>query len=521
MSTTSPRLNEWRWNSTSSQIHASGPACQFNGTVIAIMLTVGLVALSISVYLAWIGLTLSPVAGCGGGVFDCGHVLASKWSKWMGVPVGVGASLLYAAFTATLGACLLRPSLRDSKLVLLAVTALAFTAGLSALWFVGLQVFAIGHLCPWCLAAHTCSLILAAAVIFLRPLGRTLPRIPATLAAMGVSILIIGQVVATPAPTYEVQHFDTPVAATFRADAQAIQPVVFAPPTDNGEVLAPPVFEPPMEETSADSAADSERVPASSDGSAVTSESGTTSGAEPAQAGIPPLAALIMIIFAFHSGFGSLCVQSADPSNASTVSESPESAEPEVTIGRGTRLRLCDWPLIGSTDAKYAFVEMFDYTCPHCREAHQKVIRQLKAKMGSDIAIIALPVPLNSRCNPAVTSNSVQHAESCELAEISIAVWRLAPTSFAEFHDWLMQNSTSRTAAAARAEAAQLLGEQRLNKELSGTACKAYIKKHVELYRSVGGGAVPKFLFANTALVGKVDSANVIADILRRQQIQQ
>ncbi|HIE97419.1 MAG TPA: vitamin K epoxide reductase family protein, partial [Fuerstia sp.] len=47
-------------------------------------------ALSLSGYLAWTALNQIPVYGCGGGeVFDCGHVLTSKYAKVFGMPVSV------------------------------------------------------------------------------------------------------------------------------------------------------------------------------------------------------------------------------------------------------------------------------------------------------------------------------------------------------------------------------------------------------------------------------------------------
>ena len=71
------------------------------------------------------------------------------------------------------------------------------------------------------------------------------------------------------------------------------------------------------------------------------------------------------------------------------------------------------------------FVEMFDYTCPHCRATH-KAIHGAMERFGDDLAIVALPVPLNRACNSAVTSNHSKHAEACKIAKIAVALWRPA-----------------------------------------------------------------------------------------------
>ncbi len=55
-----------------------------------------------------------------------------------------------------------------------ALTIGAFSAGMAALWFIGIQVFALGHLCIYCIAAHTCGLVLAGLIAYHQPWAGTL-----------------------------------------------------------------------------------------------------------------------------------------------------------------------------------------------------------------------------------------------------------------------------------------------------------------------------------------------------------
>ena len=69
-----------------------------------------LVALGVSVYLTVVVFEASGVtAGCGDGSggLDCEHVLSSRWSKWLGLPVSAPAVGLY--LTAALATVLLGP----------------------------------------------------------------------------------------------------------------------------------------------------------------------------------------------------------------------------------------------------------------------------------------------------------------------------------------------------------------------------------------------------------------------------
>jgi protein-disulfide isomerase len=186
-----------------------------------------------------------------------------------------------------------------------------------------------------------------------------------------------------------------------------------------------------------------------------------------------------------------------------------------VTVGGGQiSLDIRHWPLLGKPDAKYVFVEMFDYTCPYCRATHQAV-RGAIEHFGDDLAIIALPVPLDSACNRTVGYTAPEHAEACEIAKIAVAVWRCSRRQFPPFHSWLFEQA--RTAAEARQHAAELVGEKALQEELALPHAGNYIAKHVELYERIGSGSLPKILFPRSTVSGSVESANTLIDMISRE----
>jgi protein-disulfide isomerase len=176
-------------------------------------------------------------------------------------------------------------------------------------------------------------------------------------------------------------------------------------------------------------------------------------------------------------------------------------------------LDIRQWPLIGKPDAKYVFVEMFDYTCPYCRATHQAV-RGAIEHFGDDLAIIALPVPLDASCNRTVTQTGPEHADACEIARIAVAVWRVNRSKFAEFHSWLFDPSFRPSAADAFQHAVQLLGDKAIRDELTKPTAGSYVTRHVELYERVGAGSLPKILFSATSVSGSVESASTLIDMI-------
>ncbi|NQV24161.1 MAG: thioredoxin domain-containing protein [Rhodopirellula sp.] len=476
--------------------------------------TFAFAALLISSYLTWSKLTASKVVGCGsGGVIDCGHVLTTKWSMILGIPVGACAAVLYAVVLSALLVRRFSNSVRTLKVANMAIVTMGFSAGLAAIWFLSLQVFAIGHLCPWCMAAHFCGLGIAATLLWSRPLGVRIPRAAFVLAVAGTSMLITGQVLADPPPTYEVQTFGTEVSSP----AAGVDDSPKVAPGQSG-VFEAPVFAAPVFEAPAPVSVENEK-PSDADFSSFDETRRTRAGdtrSELHHAAIPPLLAILVFSLMFQSGLiNSLKADETTPEASET--SPPAKKSRQVSLAGKALLNVADWPLAGSQDAKYIFVEMFDYTCPHCRSTHQTALKELKRHYGKDVAIVALPVPLNASCNKAVQTTSAAHIDACELAELAVAVWLADRDKFTGFHDWLFDGPGTRTVAEARQKAIELVGAEKLQKMKSTPTCKQYIQRHVDLYHLVGAGSVPKLLFNDTALVGTVSSADAVVTILERQ----
>ncbi|MBL8813328.1 MAG: thioredoxin domain-containing protein [Planctomycetaceae bacterium] len=468
-------------------------------------------ALGISAYLAWTAFNMQPVYGCGSGtVFDCGHVLTSKWSKVFGLPVSVPAFGLYAAMLSLL-LFVRRPAPAGfRRLVETGLFAGFFSAGMAALYFIALQVFVLKHLCWYCLTVHSCGLILAAMAVMSRTLPSSLKGWMGTLGTAGVAGLMTIQIVTPEPENMEIIRYDNMAATTTEeGDGE-----VFGAPGETfdapAEEFAPPTetFEPPTDATSTSTESDGDK----------------TNG-QPSVA-----SSSLLLILPFRTGLTNIVWQEGTPSpttaqdgaakdEAAKDGEKKDEAKPEgekkeeapkpeprtVTVaGNRITLNVEQWPILGSPDAKYIFVEMFDYTCPHCRNTHS-AIKGAFEQFGDDLAIVALPVPLESSCNRAASGGG--HYGACELGRIAVAVWRADASKFHEFHNWLFEGS--RTPAAAKAQAEKLVGADKLRKELDSQVPSQYIKRHVDLYVKVGSGSVPKLMFPNSTVNGEIQKSRL------------
>ena len=173
-----------------------------------------LIGLAIAGYLLYLALTGNTAAGCGEGAGGCNEVLSSRWSKVYDLPVSAFAAAAYLLIlTLSLHAAPRYPQRhRDGAWRLIAIVSLS--AGLSALWFIALQLFVLHHVCYYCMAAHGCSLTLA---------GLALMRSRTMLSLLGVvpiAALVALQLLVKPAPptfdpdTVLFGNFDTHAVPT-------------------------------------------------------------------------------------------------------------------------------------------------------------------------------------------------------------------------------------------------------------------------------------------------------------------
>jgi uncharacterized membrane protein len=187
-----------------------------------------LVGIVIAGYLLYLALTGQTAPGCGEGAGGCGDVLASRWSKVLDLPVSafaVGAYLVVIAASVHAGPGS-PPRHRAGAWRIIGFIGVA--VGLSALWFIALQLFELGHVCGYCMSAHGCSLVVAGVALvksrgWLRFAG-----------ALPVGVLIALQGLVPPsAPSFEPNgvvfgNFDTHAAPVLGdADAPHVMALLF------------------------------------------------------------------------------------------------------------------------------------------------------------------------------------------------------------------------------------------------------------------------------------------------------
>jgi uncharacterized membrane protein/protein-disulfide isomerase len=172
-----------------------------------------------------------------------------------------------------------------------------------------------------------------------------------------------------------------------------------------------------------------------------------------------------------------------------------------------------DWPLFGSRRAQHQVVVMFDYTCSHCRR-EWPLLQQARQHYGTQIALIMIPLPLEPSCNPAIPRVIPEHVNSCTYTRYALAVFRADPSRFEQFHDRVMQGEKPPSLEQTRQIAEETIIPSAFAAALSDPAIEKHIQESVQLYRTVGGGPIPKLILPTAVIGGEIYPQQHLYDVL-------
>jgi len=150
-------------------------------------------------------------------------------------------------------------------------------------------------------------------------------------------------------------------------------------------------------------------------------------------------------------------------------------------------------PCIGSREAEYVIMEMFDYTCSHCRDLHRHLHDALE-RYGDQFAIVPLPVPMDKSCNPAIQFSNPKHLNACEYARYSMAVCAAAPDRFTEFHDWLMTGKKVTSVEKAREQVEAVVGKDKFKDAIEDPLVEEWMNDGITMYKITKLGGIPKLV---------------------------
>lgn len=444
-------------------------------TVVQALLLLAMVS---AVYLLHASLSGGAVAGCGPDS-GCDRVLRSRWAYWFGVPVSAPALLAYASLFV-LTTLYPRQTQKRRQQLWPWMFGLSIMVVGAATWFVALMAFAIKGFCPFCLAAHGSAV--AAAILFMTsvPMGeepkpqhkkQIQPQIApalvkrATAAGLAGVLLLAGGQLAYKKPGHIIKSLEAP--QTMAAGASNTMPPTLPP-------AAPPITV--TQKVLATNVETAKQSPP------VTSPAPSSSTNPPALATATPSAGRV------------------------------------ITTHQGAfQFNLNDVPLFGSPEAPYVIVSLFDYTCHHCHIMHAHLQTALQY-FSNRLAIISLPMPLDSQCNPLIRRTHPTASNACVYARLGLAVWRADRKKFQQFDQFMFSRPVPPPVSEASDYAANLVGANTLGRALADPWVEERLRQNISLYHTnaliLQSGAMPQLILGNKAVSGSLNSPGELIRLL-------
>lgn len=193
------------------------------------------------------------------------------------------------------------------------------------------------------------------------------------------------------------------------------------------------------------------------------------------------------------------------PAQASPASSSTGPARVAGFFNDAFRFDAAALPLLGRPDARVILVEFFDYTCPSCRRLAGH-LKALKKKWPDTFGVIVLPSPLNRSCNPWLRDTIDDHQGACDLAKLSLAMWRAQPGKFPVFHEYLLELPlpvTPQKVEAARRKADDLAGPVVIAAALEDAWVSERLQQNVSTYAKLSTQSIvmPKLLLHTSVMM--------------------
>jgi len=202
---------------------------------------------------------------------------------------------------------------------------------------------------------------------------------------------------------------------------------------------------------------------------------------------------------------------------AMTFSVTPEGKRNLVFSRSMLVVSVAEDPVLGNQQAQRLAILFFDFTCPQCRQMHIQLV-ELLPRYQKHVAIVCLPVPLESSCNHLVRVNRRLHLHACEYARLAIAVWRTDTKAYAEFDRTMFATELPPSLEYARERAQMLVGGDRLAQALMDKRVNELIARNVAIYHDTfyltGIDALPQLHMENRIMFGLADKQEDVLGFL-------
>jgi len=106
-------------------------------------------------------------------------------------------------------------------------------------------------------------------------------------------------------------------------------------------------------------------------------------------------------------------------------------------------------------------------------------------QFSNDLAIVNLPMPLDSKCNWILQRTLPPHTNACALARLGLTVWRANPKAARQFDEFMFGSVQAPLPAAAEQYARQLVGSENFDRASTKAWVNEQVRQDIAIYDAV------------------------------------
>ncbi len=149
-------------------------------------------------------------------------------------------------------------------------------------------------------------------------------------------------------------------------------------------------------------------------------------------------------------------------------------------------------PKYGTPNAKNSIVTFYDYNCGYCKKMSEVIKQIVDGKQ--DVYIVFKELPILG-------------ADSLKASKLAIAVYKIAPAKYLDFHFALMDDSSDSSIDQKVQNICKTLGidNAKLYKEIEDPSVQSVIDKNLEIAKGIGFRSTPTVIVNEQLIPGYVD----------------